>query len=81
MAQLSVGIITTSLSNERGDGYHRALEEAGLRVSEDFAIDGCGDISLAALVCPRLATVGQPKQHLTWARRQCISCPNSSTIA
>jgi LacI family transcriptional regulator len=117
----AIGIITTSLSNERCDGYRRALDEAGLpirpeliycasltetdlmaqgylamaalldhaaltacfvvddqraigalealrdrklRVPEDMAIVGCGDISLAALVCPRLTTVGHPKQHL-----------------
>ncbi|NTU79440.1 MAG: LacI family transcriptional regulator [Chloroflexales bacterium] len=117
----AIGIITTSLSNERCEGYRRALEEAGLpvrpeliyiasltetdlmaqgymamvallnhaplsacfvvddmraigaiealrdrklRVPEDVAIVGCGDLSLAALVCPRLTTVGHPKRHL-----------------
>ena len=121
LGHTAVGIITTSLSNERCDGYRRALEEAGLpirpeliysaslaetdrmtqgylamctllnhppltacfvvddlraigamealrdrslRVPENIAIVGCGDISLAALVCPRLTTVGHPKRHL-----------------
>jgi DNA-binding LacI/PurR family transcriptional regulator len=116
-----IGVITTSLSNERCEGYRRALEEAGLpmrpeliycasltetdlmaqgylalcallghaplsacfvvddqraigamealrdrklRVPEDVAIVGCGDINIAALVCPRLTTVGHPKRHL-----------------
>ncbi len=117
----AIGIVTTSLGNERYEGYRRALEEAQLplrpdliycatleetdlmaqgylamdallkhqpitacfvvddlraigamealrerqlRVPEDIAIVGCGDLSLAALVCPRLTTVGHPKQHL-----------------
>jgi DNA-binding LacI/PurR family transcriptional regulator len=121
LGHTAIGIITTSLSNERCEGYRRALEEAGLparpdlihcvsltetelmaqgylamsallnhapltacfvvddqraigamealrdrnlHVPGDVAIVGCGDISLAALVCPRLTTVGHPKQHL-----------------
>lgn len=121
LGHTAIGIITTSLSNERCEGYRRALDEAGLpvrpdlihcaslietdmmtqgylaicallnhspltacfvvddlraigamealrdrklRVPEDIAIVGCGDTNLAALVCPRLTTVGHPKRHL-----------------
>ncbi len=121
LGHTAIAIITTSLSNERCEGYRHALEEAGLpvrselifcsaltetdlmtqgylamgalldktqisgcfvvddlraigamealrdrklRVPEDVAIVGCGDLSLAALVCPRLTTVGHPKRHL-----------------
>lgn len=116
-----IGIITTSLGNERCEGYRRALEEAGLpvrpermfslslmdsetmaqgylamthlieranitacvvvddiraigaiealrdrgmRVPEDMAVVGCGDIMFAALSSPRLTTVGHPKRQL-----------------
>lgn len=49
------------IARQRGQRLHSILK---LRVPEDMAIVGCGDISLAALVCPRLTTVGHPKQHL-----------------
>jgi LacI family transcriptional regulator len=121
LGHTDIGIITTSLSNERCDGYRHALEEAGvpirpelmfsisqpdtelmaqgyfamtallnrppisacfvvddqraigalaalhdrqLRAPEDVAIVGCGDINIAALICPKLTTVGHPKQHM-----------------
>lgn len=121
LGHIAIGVITTSLSNERLEGYRHALEEAGLtprpelifcsalvetdlmtqgylamsalldkaplsacfvvddqraigalealrdrklRAPEDVAIVGCGDISLAALTCPRLTTIGHPKRHM-----------------
>jgi LacI family transcriptional regulator len=120
LGHTAIGLITTSLSNERCAGYRQALDEAGLfvrpeliacvpaesdpmvqgylametllahgpltacfaiddmraigalealrnrglRVPEDVAVVGCGDLSIAALVCPRLTTVGHPRRHL-----------------
>jgi LacI family transcriptional regulator len=52
------------VDDQRAIGAMEALRDRKMRVPEDMAIVGCGDISLAALVCPRLTTVGHPKQHL-----------------
>jgi LacI family transcriptional regulator len=52
------------IDDVRALGALEALHDARMRVPNDIAIVGCGDLRVATLTRPRLTTIGHPKRRL-----------------
>jgi LacI family transcriptional regulator len=59
-------------SDQMAAGLLAGLHEQGVRVPEDVAVVGFGDIEVASLVWPRLTTVAQPGRPLAEAAAEVL---------